>query len=124
MAQSIWLSRRFLSGMIPGLGDVYFLQRDFVGSSGSSAKSRPKGDAHWMSRKALPGYRQKVSSAPAGGDAPRAALPPPVNRFELDVEWPSFTRAVDWANPERTETAVLVVHPRLSSILAAILSQG
>jgi len=117
------LSRRFLSGMIPGLGDVYFLKRDF-GSSASTGKGAPQTGSHWMSSKALPGYPQKVSSDPAGGDALRVGLPPPVNRFDLDVEWPSFTRAVDWAHPEQTHAAVLVVHTRLSSILGAILSQG
>ena len=61
---------------------------------------------------------------PAGGDAPHTAVPPPVNRFDLEVQWGSFVRAVDWAHPDTTEPALLLVHTRLSAILAAILSQG
>ena len=61
---------------------------------------------------------------PAGGDAPQAALPPPVNRFDLDVRWGSLIRAVDWEHPNKAESALLAVHTRLSAILAAILSQG
>ena len=61
---------------------------------------------------------------PAGGDAPRSSLPPAVNRFDVDVQWGSFIRAVEWEHPETTDPALLLVHTRLSSILAAILSQG
>jgi len=118
------LSRRYLSGMMPGIGDVYFLQRDVVTSSGSAGEVKPKPRTPTMSSKAVSGYPQHFTLGPAGGDAAHAALPPPVNRFDLDVRWGSFTRAVDWAHPERSEPALLVVHTRLSSILAAILSQG
>ena len=118
------LSRRYLSGMLPAIGDVYFLQRDVVTSSDSKREVKPKQKTLTMSSKAAPGYPQHFTLGPAGGDAARAALPPPVNRFDLDVRWGSFTRAVDWAHPERSEPALLVVHTRLSAILAAILSQG
>ena len=118
------LSRRYLSGMMPGIGDVYFLQRDSVASSDASGEVKPKNRTPSMSSKAAPGYPQNFHFAPAGGDAPQAPLPPPVNRFDLAVQWGSFTRAVDWAHAERTEPALLVVRARLSSILAAILTQG
>jgi sigma-B regulation protein RsbU (phosphoserine phosphatase) len=118
------LSRRYLSGMLPAIGDVYFLQRDVVTSSDSKGQVKPSQKTLTMSSKAAPGYPQHFTLGPAGGDAARAALPPPVNRFDLDVRWGSFTRAVDWAHPERSEPALLVVHTRLSAILAAILSQG
>lgn len=127
------LSRRYLSGMMPGLGDVYFLQRDFDAHtpSGDGARTastdndaKPKTKVLSMSSKAVPGYPQKFQLSPAGGDAPFAALPPPVNRFDLDLTWGSLARAVDWAHPENTQLALLVVHTRLSSIIATILSQG
>jgi sigma-B regulation protein RsbU (phosphoserine phosphatase) len=118
------LSRRFLSAMMPGIGDVYFLQRDSVASSDASGEVKPKSRTPSMSSKAVPGYPQNFHFAPAGDDAPRAGLPPPVNRFDLPVQWGSFTRAVDWAHADRTEPALLVVRARLSSILAAILTQG
>ena len=118
------LSRRYLSGMMPGIGDVYFLQRDSVSSSDASGEVKPKTSTPSMSSKAVPGYPQNFHFTPAGGDAPRAALAPPVNRFDLPVQWGTFTRAVDWAHADHTEPALLVVRARLSSILAAILSQG
>ncbi len=118
------LSRRYLSGMLPGIGDVYFLQRDAVTSSDSKGEAKLKPRTPSMSSKAVSGYPQHFTLEPARGDAAHATLPPPVNRFDLDVRWGSFTRAVDWAHPESTEPALLVVHTRLSSILAAILSQG
>ncbi len=118
------LTRQYLSGMVPGMGDVYFLQRDFAPASDSAGAAKPKSRPASMSSKAVPGYPQHFTLGAAGGDAARGALPPPVNRFDLDVRWGSFTRAVDWAHPESSEPALLVVHTRLSSILAAILSQG
>jgi sigma-B regulation protein RsbU (phosphoserine phosphatase) len=118
------LSRRFLSAMMPGIGDVYFLQRDSVASSDASGAVKPKARTPSMSSKAVPGYPQNFHFTPAGDDAPRAGLPPPVNRFDLPVQWGSFTRAVDWAHADRTEPALLVVRARLSAILTAILTQG
>jgi len=47
-----------------------------------------------------------------------------VNRFDLDVRWGSFIRTVSWEDPRKSEPALLAAHTRLSSILAAILSQG
>jgi sigma-B regulation protein RsbU (phosphoserine phosphatase) len=40
------------------------------------------------------------------------------------VQWWSLLRAVDWGHPGTTQPAVLFVRTRLSSIFAAILSQG
>jgi sigma-B regulation protein RsbU (phosphoserine phosphatase) len=118
------LSRRYLSGIMPGIGDVYFLQRDAVASSDASGEVKPKTRTPSMSSKAVPGYPQNFHFTPAGDDVPHAALPPPVNRLDLPIQWGSFTRAVNWAHPESTEPALLVVRARLSSILAAILTQG
>jgi phosphoserine phosphatase RsbU/P len=40
------------------------------------------------------------------------------------VQWGSLIRAVDWSHPESTESALILVHTRLSSVLAAVLSRG
>jgi phosphoserine phosphatase RsbU/P len=118
------LSRQFLSGMMPGLGDVYFLQRDLFVNPESEPRAKVTTRARSGSSKALPGYPQQVELLPAGGDAPNAALPAPVNRFDLDVRWPSLVPIVNWADPRTRGTAFLLVHTRLSPILATILSQG
>ena len=114
------LSRRYLSAMMPGLGDVYFLQRDFGDHQDSPKNQRPSS----MSSKAVPGYPQRFQPVPAGGDSARSAVPPAVNRFDLDVQWGSLIRALEWNHPESTDSALLLVHTRVSSILATILSQG
>jgi sigma-B regulation protein RsbU (phosphoserine phosphatase) len=117
------LSRQFLSGMMPGLGDVYFLQRDLaVPSASAASNNQPR--VRSGSSKALPGYPQQVELLPAGGEAPHAVLSAPVNRFDVDVRWPSLVRVVNWSDPQTGASAFLLVHTRLSSILATILSQG
>lgn len=96
------LSRRFLSAMTPGLGDVYFLQRGLLQESNSDENI-----------KAL---------FPAGGESRPTALAPAVNAFDLSVRWGSVVLAKNWAHPDGVEPALLVLHTRLSSILATILS--
>jgi sigma-B regulation protein RsbU (phosphoserine phosphatase) len=123
------LTRRFLSGLAPGLGDFYFVQRELTDSSDSPAArsvaaSKPKIKVSSGATKLGAGDQAEFRLLPAGGDAPRSALPPPVNRFDVDVQWGSLIRAVDWTHPDTKESALLLVHTRLSSILATILSQG
>jgi len=128
------LSRQFLSGMIPGLGDVYFLERDFIGAGDRaahpSASVRPapankqKVVVSVGSTKLGAGDQAQFRLSPAGGDVPQAVVPPPVNRFDVGVRWGSLLRTVDWEHPENTESALLVGYTRLSSILTTILSQS
>lgn len=120
------LTRRFLSSLAPGLGDFYFLQRDFGDPSAEDhpAPSKPKIKVSSGSTKLGAGGEGDFQLTPAGGDAPQTQVPPPVNRFDVDVRWGSLIRAVEWENPQKTQSALLAVHTRLSSILAAILSQG
>jgi sigma-B regulation protein RsbU (phosphoserine phosphatase) len=123
------LTRRFMSGLAPGLGDFYFLQREFAGSSDATVVAP---GASNLEIKVKSAGSTKVGSEgegdfrllPAGGDAPEAPLPPPVNRFDLDVRWGSLIRSIDWEHPNKIQSALLAVHTRLSAILAAILSQG
>jgi sigma-B regulation protein RsbU (phosphoserine phosphatase) len=123
------LTRRFLSLLRQGLGDVYFVQRDFVGTSDASAalpaasKSKDAGSSAG-STKIGAGDQGEFRLAPSGGDAPQAAVPPPVNRFDVGVRWGSVMRAVDWEHPESNESALLVGYTRLSSILSTVLSQS
>jgi phosphoserine phosphatase RsbU/P len=102
------LSRRYLSEMIPGLGDVYFLQV----STAPAAGKQPKGT----------GFQVNTSGLPSGREAPGAALPPAVNRFDLDVPWVSLVPVKHWLEPEVDDAALLLVHTRYSAILNIILS--
>jgi phosphoserine phosphatase RsbU/P len=133
------LSRQYLSGIMPGLGDVYFVQREFLGDSdsGQAPASAPPGTPKILlhtpsaagstdggSTKLGAGEDEQFRLLPAGGDPLRAALPPPVNRFDIGVRWGSITRVVDWEHPQSTEPALLVGYTRLSSILSTVLSQS
>ena len=100
------LTRRSLSAMVPGLGDVYFLQF-------SDTVQLPAGQAN----------RQELEIQPAGNETASSALPPAVNGFDLDMFWPSQVTAADWMTPSATRSALLLVHTRLSAVLAVILSQ-
>jgi len=93
------LSRRYLSSIVPGLGDVFFAKLNT-------------------------GNQKKFQLLAAGGDRPLASLPPPVNDFDVGVRWGSLMHAVDWEHPESTTTALLVGYSRLSSILLTTASQS
>jgi sigma-B regulation protein RsbU (phosphoserine phosphatase) len=121
------LTRRFMSDLAPGLGDFYFLQRDFSGPAdggvpraANKAKVRVTAGSTKLGAQGDGDFRL----LPAGGDAPQAVVPPPVNRFDLDVRWGSLIPAVEWEHPNKTNSALLAVHTRLSAILAAILRPG
>ena len=122
------LTRRFMSGLAPGLGDFYFLQREFSGAAGEprtrSASNKQRVKVTAGSTKIGTNGDDDFRLLPAGGDAPQATVPPAVNRFDVDVRWGSLIPAMEWAHPNKTDSALLAVHTRLSAILAAILRPG
>ncbi|HTB19890.1 MAG TPA: SpoIIE family protein phosphatase [Bryobacteraceae bacterium] len=122
------LSRQYLSEMMRDLGDVYFVQREFIGAASDegppAATSNPKTVPSAGSTKLGAQEDEQFRLSPAGGDALHTALSPPVNRFDVGVRWGSVMRVVDWEHPESRESALLVGYTRLSSILTTILSQS
>jgi len=119
------LSRRFLSTMAPDLGDVYFLQALAEAEEKSPAEHN-EGKIRVITAPSFSGPREDQDFAmfPAGHDAPAAPLPPPANRFDIDVRWPSLVRVIHWANPKISQPELLVVHTRLSVLLDAVAIQG
>jgi phosphoserine phosphatase RsbU/P len=91
------LTRRYLSDMVPGLGEVYLRPTDV--STG------------------------KLTIAPANYEPGARSLPPPVNRWDFAVAWPSLIRVTDWAHPDNSQSAFLVVYTRLSALFQILLSQ-
>jgi sigma-B regulation protein RsbU (phosphoserine phosphatase) len=91
------LTRRYLSDMVSGLGEVYLRPADV--STG------------------------KLTIAPANYEPGARSLPPPVNRWDFAVAWPSLIRVTDWAHPDNSQSAFLVVYTRLSALFQILLSQ-
>ena len=102
------LTRRYLSEMVPGLGDVYFLQVSTEPAAGKQNKGV--------------GFQVSTTGLPSGREAPGPALPAAVNRFDLDVRWVSLVPVKHWMEPEVDDAALLLVHTRYSAILNIILS--
>lgn len=117
------LTRRYLSEMVPGLGDVYFLQV----STKTDPRPGVKATREKSNQSGIEIGDQNVALVPSGHEAPGRALPPAVNSFDLDVRWISLLSVGDWVDgekdAERNNSALLVVRTRYSAILNIILSQ-
>src|SRR5271168_1874289 len=88
------LTRRYLSEMVPGLGDLYFLH------SVTAEPDQQSGSKIALKSKTAQGPDQKFDMLPSGHELPGTAFPPPENRFDLDVRWISLVPVKDWADPE------------------------
>lgn len=116
------LTRRFLSEMVPGLGEVYFLQ---VSTNPQSPRPAPKSG---FSVSKASGARMQVDGRdidfkPAARESPSSMMPEPVNRFDVDVQWPSVMPVSAWHDASKTELALLLVRTRFSAILGIISSR-
>jgi sigma-B regulation protein RsbU (phosphoserine phosphatase) len=117
------LTRRYLSEMVAGLGDVYLLQ---VSTKLDLRPENKRGIPISKSTSKQPGAGlgdRDVELLASGHEAPGPALPPPVNSFDLAVSWFFLLPVNDWLDPERNNTAFLAVSTRFSAILNIILSQ-
>ena len=114
------LSRRYLSRMTPGVGDVYFLR----GSTRyGESPSAGRGFSYKANQDGVTIDQKKFELQSEGREPAAVALPPPVNRFDLSVLWLSLIHAANWAAPRQSESALLMVHTRFSSLVGVILSQ-
>lgn len=116
------LTRRYLSEMLPGLGDVYFLHVSASAPVKKDNQGKFQVTTQASKQKAITVGEQQFEMLPSGHEPPGPALPPPVNRLDLDVQWPSIVPILDWAKAEK-KSALLLVHSRYSAILQLILSQ-
>ena len=120
------LNRHYLSWMVPGLGDVYFLQPSSVsGVEESNPRQRgaqfSKGSR--LAQAPVTVGDSKFDIAPAGREAAATALGPPVSRFDISVYWFSIAPAAKWVDASVTERALLTVHTRPSALLSVVLSE-
>src|SRR5579871_4952565 len=108
------LTRRYLSEMVPGLGEVYFVQiesRDAVIDSGSQTKKRRGTDIDYD---VVSPFRREPSAN---------TMPAPVNRFDIAVQWPSVTPVSDLDTAGKTNYSLLLVRTRFSALLGIISSR-
>src|SRR5260370_35736490 len=105
------LTRRYLSEMVPGLGDVFFRQVSTTPKKPPAKGLQIKTDT--SKQAGVTAGDQQFDLRP-GLDAPGAALPPPANRLDLDVLWFSLLPASDWVDPSRSVFGMLGVHTRYS----------
>jgi sigma-B regulation protein RsbU (phosphoserine phosphatase) len=115
------LTRRYLSEMVPGLGDVFFRPVSTAPKKPPAKGLQIKTDA--SKQAAVTAGDQQFDLRPSGLDAPGAALPPPVNSLDLDVLWFSLLPTSDWVDPSRSVFGMLGVHTRYSAILQIILTR-
>ncbi len=111
------LTHRYLSEMVPGMGDVRLLQL-----SAQPAPSNAKKGGFQITTQQSKGAR-KFDVSSGWQAAAGSSVPPPVNRLDLDVSWISLVPVMDWADPAKSEPALLLVHTRYSAILQIILSR-
>ena len=105
------LTRRFLSTMVPELGEVYFLD-----VSGAGRTPAPK--------VASQSNNLKITDIrPAVREMSEGTMPPAVNRFDIPVQWISVTPASDWQAANKSEYGLLLVRTRLSALLDIISSR-
>ena len=92
------LNQEFLSGLLPGIGQVNF--RDFYESAGG------------------------LRSLPAGA-APAARIPAKNNFLDMQVTGGSLVPVMFWNSPgKKSDTGVLLVHTRMSAVLGTLFGNS
>ncbi len=119
------LSRRYLSRMAAGVGDVYFLRGyTRIGETAADRQAANRFTYKADSQNGVTIDQQQFEAQAVGREPAAGALPPPVNRFDLSVRWFSLVRAADWNVPRDSATALLMIHTRISALLDVILSSS
>ncbi len=97
-----------LSGLVPFLGEVTYMTL----AEGGTAR-RAGGSRFMMEGKEL---------APHPGRAPDA-LPPPVNRFDIAVDWFTLAPAAVWDQPQKMQNVVFSIRTRFSAVFRIITGE-
>lgn len=91
------VTNRMLSELVPNLAAVHF----------SALTSGPHG---------------KLTADP-GSEDEAVHIPPPVNSFDREVDWPARVEVDDWERPGRTTQGVLIVTTRPFALLNVIFGE-
>ncbi|HME08767.1 MAG TPA: SpoIIE family protein phosphatase [Bryobacteraceae bacterium] len=112
------LTRKYLSGMIPGLGEVYFLQVNPPGPAPAGASKKleiqVKGNVQQKATFDLKAAREDKSAS---------LMPPSVSRFDVPLSWFSGVHASRWAESGKDSYAVLTVQTRISALSNILFAQ-
>ena len=95
------VTHELLTGLIPGLGDVFVLTFPDLDQTGNSHPVR------------LDTVR----------DAQKDFTPPPFAAFDAQVTGASMVPVASWSSPTEKQAALLVVHTRTSAVLGIIFGQ-
>lgn len=104
------LTDDLIADLVPNLGQIVLTETPHRGEnfdSFSFEKQRPTGKPG----KDKQPHRLAIHNA--------GTIPPPMNRFDIDVPWVAFYPHYDWTDPNRKHSAVLLVRSRPSAVLSA-----
>ena len=98
------LSRQWLAGLVPEIGAVSIVQFPDPGV-------------------ASPRRLQLRLQDPVAGATDENLLPPPVNRFDIDLLWGTRVPISLWDSPSSREDGLLGVHSRMSAVVRVLFAQ-
>jgi sigma-B regulation protein RsbU (phosphoserine phosphatase) len=106
------LTDDLIADLVPNLGQIVLTETPHRGENFDSfslgSPTNPPGSAPKPSR--------PLAIHNAG------VIPPPLNRFDIDVPWVAFYPHYDWNDPNHMHSAVLLVRSRPSAVLSAIFT--
>ena len=100
------LTRKYLSSMVPGLGEVYFLR-----VNRTDPQKGPRGE------------KRSLDVLPSEEERSGSLMPPSVGRFDVPLSWFSGVQASRWTEPGKDSYAVLTVQTRTSALSNILFAQ-
>lgn len=94
------LTAAYVLASVPDLGEVNFIRREGDGSRIRFHAQLAGGEGQGMNR-----------------------LPPPINRWDIEIDWGALTPVSVWDKPGRTENQILRVATRPSAVLGLVFAQ-
>jgi sigma-B regulation protein RsbU (phosphoserine phosphatase) len=112
------LTDALIADLVPNLGQIVLTETPHRGGAFESFSFDKQSGAP-------PAHKTKTDDTPP--QHPLAihnagVIPPPINRFDIDVPWVAFYPHYDWRDPNIKHSAVLLVRSRPSAVLSAIFT--
>jgi sigma-B regulation protein RsbU (phosphoserine phosphatase) len=110
----------FIADLVPNLGQITLADTPHGSDPGSAVKDPDLQYDHgqWKLKRS----QSKFASAFAVHNA--GQLPPPVNRFDIDLNWITEYPHYDWNQPNKKYSAILMVRSRPSAVYSAIFTSN